>query len=336
MSNSNPHLTSSRQEKRYFCTLFDSGYLFKGVVMLTSLKRHCPEATVYVLCLDEMVSDILNTLHLEGCVCIPLPMVETEALLTAKHNRNVAEYCWTLSSCFTAWLIENRPEVDLITYLDADLMFFSSPEALFEEMRDASVGIMEHRFIPRLLHLESKGRFCVEWVSFRRDDQGLACLFKWRDQCLEWCYDRLEDGRMGDQKYLDSWPVEFPRTHIFQHLGAGVAPWNYSNYLHTFNGNREPCVGGATLIFFHFHQFQLIDDGTFYRMSPYYSLETPPPEHIYNAYEVAMRITVNAVQLIHPGFSSGLKSRATVYSRKWVQTLVPRVIKELLKKFIRY
>ena len=327
---------SVTQDRKYFCTLFDSGYLFKGAVMLTSLKEHCAGATVFVLCLDDLASETLKSLQIEGCICIPRSLVESDAVLAAKSNRNIAEYCWTLSSCFTAWIMDNRPEVDLITYLDADLMFFSSPQPLFDEMKDASIGIMEHRFIPRLQHLESKGRFCVEWVSFRRDVQGLACLTRWRDQCLEWCYDRLEDGRMGDQKYLDAWPQDYSRTRILQHIGAGVAPWNYSNYAYRLNADGGICVNETRLIFFHFHQFQLIDDGSFYRMSPYYAIEKPVPELIYEAYESEMRNVVRTVQAIFPGFSRGMKSRSQVNSRRWIQSYVPRSIKELMKKFVRY
>lgn len=304
--------------------------------MLTSLKNHCPDATVFVLCLDELASDILNTLQIEGCVCIPLSLVESSAVLAAKGNRNVAEYCWTLSSCFTAWLMDNRPEVDIITYLDADLMFFSSPEPLFDEMQEASIGIMEHRFTPRLQHLESKGRFCVEWVSFRRDAQGLACLYRWRDQSLEWCYDRLEDGRMGDQKYLDTWPQDYSRTRVLAHLGAGVAPWNYSNYTFGINSESQIHVGNVPLIFYHFHQFQLIDDGSFYRLAPYYSEEGPAPDLIYGPYELAMRNMVRRIQTLRPDFSRGMKSHAQVHSRRWIQTYLPRFAKEFLKKFIRY
>jgi hypothetical protein len=280
--------------------------------------------------------DILREMPIDGCICVPLSAVESAAVLAAKANRNIAEYCWTMSSCFTAWLMDRHPEIDLITYLDADLMFFSSPEPLFVEMESASIGIMEHRFIPRLQHLESKGRFCVEWVSFRRDEEGLACLNRWRDQCLEWCYDRLEDGRMGDQKYLDSWPHDFSRTCVLQHPGAGVAPWNYSNYVFKQDASGQIRVGHDPLIFYHFHQFQLIDDGSYYRLSPYYAEEAPEPELIYVAYESAMRDMVRSIQGQYPEFARGMKSHAQVNSRRWIQTYLPRSIKELLKKFIRY
>ena len=324
------------EPSRYFCTLFDSGYLFKGAAMLTSLKKYCPTATIYVLCLDDLVLEVLSDLHIDGCIFISIVEIETAALLEVKKTRNTAEYCWTLSSYFTAWLMENRADFDLITYIDADLMFFSSPEPLFNEMEGSSIAIIEHRFIPRLVHLESKGRFCVEWVSFRRDLQGLACLSRWREQCMEWCYDRLEDGRMGDQKYLDHWPNDYSRTHVLQNLGAGVAPWNYSNYNFFQDNFGNILVDDTPLIFFHFHQFQLIDDGSFYRLSAYYAEEAPAPELIYGAYESEMRCIVRTVQTRRPSFSRGIKSRTQVFSRRWVQAFVPRSVKELLKKFVRY
>ena len=320
----------------HFTTYFDKNYLSRGLVLIESLQKQTPEFELYVLCLDDLVLEVLSDLHIDGCIFISIVEIETAALLEVKKTRNTAEYCWTLSSYFTAWLMENRADFDLITYIDADLMFFSSPEPLFNEMEGSSIAIIEHRFIPRLVHLESKGRFCVEWVSFRRDLQGLACLSRWREQCMEWCYDRLEDGRMGDQKYLDHWPNDYSRTHVLQNLGAGVAPWNYSNYNFCQDNFGNILVDDTPLIFFHFHQFQLIDDGSFYRLSAYYAEEAPAPELIYGAYESEMRGIVRTVQTRRPSFSRGMKSRTQVFSRRWVQAFVPRSVKELLKKFVRY
>ena len=83
----------------HFCTLFDSGYLLKGLVMLRSLRHHCPDAHVHVLCMDEQTQSILTELELPHITCIPLASLEDEALLVAKRDRSIAEYCWTLSPC---------------------------------------------------------------------------------------------------------------------------------------------------------------------------------------------------------------------------------------------
>lgn len=321
---------------KYFCTLFDSNYLFKGAVMLRTLFANCRDAHVFVLCMDDQCRRIISALGFPGVTCISLHEIEDEKLLAAKRDRNVAEYCWTLSPCLPAWVMDRHPEVDMLTYVDADLMFYSPVQPLFDEIGRASIAIIEHRFTPRLKHLETNGRYCVEWVSFRRDEDGLACLRRWRDQCIEWCYARLEDGRMGDQKYLDEWPGRYSSVHVLAHPGAGLAPWNYPGYKIEKSDGGDIVVDGAPLIFYHFHQFQLLNDGGFDRLSAYYTREMAVPEEIYGRYENRLREVVAEVRGVVPGFSSGMKSTSYIKSRRWAHRFLPRHIKEILKRVVRY
>ncbi len=321
---------------RYFCTLFDSNYLLKGVAMLKSLALHCPGAHVHVLCMNQQTQDILTQLQLAHITCIPLSDVEDEALLEAKKDRGVAEYCWTLSPCLPSYVLKHNPHIEFITYLDADLMFYSSIQPLFDEIGDSSIAIIEHRFSPRLQDREVNGRFCVEWVSFRRDEEGMACLSRWREQCIEWCYYRLEEGRMGDQKYLDEWPGRYPSCHILQHPGAGIAPWNYSQYKFGRNAVGEITVDGSPLIFYHFHQFQMLENGKFDRLSTFYTSECAEPGEVYAAYERDLMIRLEEVSTISPGFKGGIKPAAAMKSRRLIQQFVPMWAKDIARRFIRY
>ncbi len=321
---------------RYFCTLFDSGYLIKGLAMIRSLERFCPGMRIHVLCMDEQTKVILEDLQMPFVQCVSLVEVETEALLKAKADRGVAEYCWTLSSGFTWHVMTNNTDIDLLTYVDADLMFYSDVQPLFDEIGDASIAIIEHRFTPRLKDREVNGRFCVEWVSFRRDEQGLACLTRWRDQCLDWCYYRLEDGKMGDQKYLDEWPERYSKCHILMHPGAGIAPWNYAQYRFGRNGQGGITVDGDALIFYHFHQFQLLDNGRFDRLSAFYTSECAEPEAIYEAYEMALSKCLVDVRVLVPEFRAGLKPGSVVRGRRFIQKYVPMWAKNLARHFLRY
>lgn len=321
---------------RYFCTLFDSNYLLKGVAMLQSLRRHCPDAHVHVLCMDEQTREMLAGLNLPNVVCIPLAAVEDEELLTVKPGRSIAEYCWTLSPCLPWYVLQKNPEIEAITYLDADLYFYSSLQPLFDEIGDASIAIIEHRYTPALKHLEINGRFCVEWVGFRRDEQGMACLERWREQCIEWCFYRFEEDRMGDQKYLDKWPAQYgAKVHILQHPGAGIAPWNYGQYQFAEDSASQIIVEDAPLIFYHFHQFQLLSNGGFDRLSKSYTAMCAEPARVYETYEQALSRVLREVRARWPEFSSGLKPALRVKSQRLVQYLVPRPLKQLLKKFIQ-
>lgn len=326
----------STVNSRVFCTLFDSGYLLKGLAMLKSLAANCKNAKIFVLCMDVKTQSILEELRLPFVCCIPLADIEDDALLAVKGGRGVAEYCWTLSPCLPWHVLQLHPEIEFITYLDADLYFYSSLDPLFEEIGNASVAIIEHRFSERLKDREVNGRFCVEWVSFRRDAEGMACLSRWRDQCIEWCYYRLEDGKMGDQKYLDEWPNLYPSCHILQHAGAGIAPWNYEQYKFDIASTGQITVKNSPLIFYHFHQFQLLDNGKYDRLSTFYTAHCQEPVAVYEAYERALESCLAEVRGIEPDFKAGLKPIGSVKGRRFIQRHVPMWAKEFARKFLRY
>src|SRR5205814_3398175 len=71
------------------------------------------------------------------------------------------------------------------------------------------------------------------------------------------CYDRLEDGKYGDQKYLDDWP-RARGVHVLEHPGAGLAPWNWMRYRIAFDGHTGT-VDGHPLVFFHFQGFKILN-----------------------------------------------------------------------------
>lgn len=238
----------------YFCTYFDQHYLTRGLALYRSLERHCAPFRLWVLCLDQTTFDVLTALELPGVVPIRLGGFEQgdDALLQAKQNRSLVEYYFTCTPSLVLYVFRHWPEVDSIAYLDADLWFFAAPSPVYEEVRDHSIGIIPHRFPPRLRVLEKHGIYNVGWLWFRRDTTALACLNWWRECCLEWCYDRVEPGRFADQKYLDDWPQRFDRVAVVQHKGANLAPWNLSNYRVRCEGSQV-LVDSDKLLFYHFH-----------------------------------------------------------------------------------
>jgi hypothetical protein len=319
-------------QQRYFCTLFDKNYLLKGVVMIRTLLRFCPHARVTVVCMDDEAYHLLGKLGLPGVELVRLAEVENDELLRIKPGRSIAEYCWTLTASVCWYVLETRPHIEMITYLDADLMFYSDVEPLFTEIGAKSVAIIEHRFMPRLAHLEGYGRFNVEWVSFRRNEVGLRCLKVWRDQCIEWCFARLEEGRLGDQKYLDSWPADYPgEVQILQHKGAGVAPWNFTNYQYSERGGAL-FADECPLIFYHFHQFQLLSNGGYSWMNSKYHGKDPMPTLVYKAYEKALEQELTRVRRADPQFQGGLRSPGMVLLRRVLQVALPIWLKNGVRR----
>lgn len=240
-----------------FCTLFDSHYLSRGLAMYNSLCRHCPKFHLYIFAFDDICYNFFQKYHFNNITAISLNEFEDEALLTAKSNRSLGEYCWTCTSSTILYVL-NHYNVESCTYIDADLFFFSSPQVLIDEIGNNSVMITEHRYTEKYNQTETSGKYCVQFVYFKNNIQARTVLEWWRESCIKWCYNRVENGKFGDQKYLDDWCTRFGGVYELQHLGGGVAPWNMQQYNFIKKRGKLYGIEGKTskhfkVVFFHFH-----------------------------------------------------------------------------------
>lgn len=247
---------------RHYCTYFDHRYLPRGMVMMDSIRKYDPAATFHILALDAKCAEVLADMNDAGIEVTTLAELEAADpdLLAIKPTRTLIEYYFTITPCFPRLILRNHPDLELISYVDADTCFFADPEIIFAEIGDASVAITPHRFSPDRAHLATFGLFNVGWITWRNDAEGLACLDTYRTECIDWCYDRSEDGRYADQKYLDRWPALYPSLKSLDHPGINAAPWNINNHQISDVGNIL-FIGDKRLLFWHYHGLRETPNG---------------------------------------------------------------------------
>jgi hypothetical protein len=243
---------------RAFCTLFASNYLVQGLVMMESVREWDRESEFVVLCMDDPCYETLGRLAVPGVFRLNFNELKDAALERACADRSLGETCWTCTPVVCEWVFSNRPSVEYVVYVDADLMFFDSPSRMADELGAGSVLIFEHRFPPeRATDATVVGRFCVEVIVFRNDRNGRECLEWWRERCLEWCYHRVEPGRMADQKYLDEWPKRFGGVVVAGKELATAAPWNFAGQTFARDIAGRLLSGGVRLLYLHFSKFRV-------------------------------------------------------------------------------
>jgi len=248
------------EEPLHYCTYLDVGYLYRGLALYHSLVRYSPPFLLWILCFDDASFRILTEMKIENLRPISLSEFEKSdtELIQAKQNRSRVEYYFTCSPCLPLFLFNTNPNVNLVTYVDADLFFYSSSTPIYQQLGNNSILIIEHRFPPHLRHFEaSVGTYNVGLLAFRRDEQAFKCLHWWRERCLEWCYDYCDNDRFADQKYLDAWPNLFQDVVVLRHKGANLGPWNLANYEIRAEEDRV-WIDGDALICFHFQGFKQI------------------------------------------------------------------------------
>lgn len=278
-----------QETMRVFVTLFNSRYMSRGLVMYESLCKALSNFKLYIVAFDDVAYRKLTELNLVNVIVIALGEFEDEALLQAKGTRNEREYCWTCSSKSILYVLEKYNETEC-TYIDADLYFYADPTCLIEEMgEDNAVLITEHRYSDYCNQAETSGKYCVQFVTVRNNDKGMRVLRWWTERCLEWCYARTEDGKFGDQMYLDKFTSMFEGVHELRHLGGGVAPWNVDQY--TFfreDGNvmlrRKGVEEKIPVIFFHFHEISFFDKDVVHLAPSFYKIPDTAITCLYKEY----------------------------------------------------
>lgn len=260
-------MATGMTQMQYHCTYFDRNYLVRGLALYESLNDVGATFTLWALCLDDESHQALTALAWPGLV--PVSVADLEAfdpeLASVRPTRSRIEYYFTLTPALPTYLLAQNPDVDVISYLDADLIFYANPSVILDELGAGSTIIIPHGFPEQLRHLEAYGKFNVGMVTFRNDERGRACLARWRQRCIEWCYDRAEDGRFADQGYLDDWPRVHEGVVILDRPGVGLGPWNFMRFDLDVT-HDPPLVDGKPLVYFHFHNFKgltgrIFDDG---------------------------------------------------------------------------
>ena len=248
-----------------FCTLFDRNYLPRALSLYRSLESVCGDFRLRAFCMDEATAPILRRLGLERLdVVTPEELAELDPDLAAVRGRAPPS-----SSCgrrrplcasprSRASLGWRRSRTSTPTSSSAPIPHRSSRRSAPTRWRSSRTGTPsrtgrirggERDLQRRVAHLHAGGA-------------GAEALRWWRERCLEWCKVVPEDGKFGDQTYLDDWPERFPGVHVIEHVGAGLAPWNVDDY----EVWRDPASGAVQvddvpLVFFHVHGLRLFRPG---------------------------------------------------------------------------
>lgn len=291
---------------RHFATYADRHYLPQLAALHRSMQRHCGPFQLHVLAWDTATRDWAERrpgIDVTECESWLPEALQRDAL--PGPTRSKAEHMWTVGPAFIAYVMGTTQQA--VTYVDADLMFFSSPEPVFAEIGRAPTAVVPHafaRYADRLpgptveSHSEAFGLYNNGFTYFADSEM----VEWWAEECRKWCYSRatrMPDGRVlfGDQRYLEemvsmpSWIEGDLRkkgsAYVIQHPGAAPGPW----CIHTRAIDvREGVIhfGGVPLVSFHYSQFKLVEGGGMVCSLPDYAINARQEAILYAPYARAL------------------------------------------------
>ena len=268
----------------HYVTYFDSLYLPQGLALHMSMQRHAGEYTLWILCVDDSAHNILENLDLPNVRLLQLSKLETEDLRAVRPTRSKGEYCWTLTPFTPRFVFEADANIERVTYLDADTWFRKSPAPILNEFIKSKAGVLitDHGYSPEYDQSALSGQYCVQFMIFDRE-KGEIVRRWWEERCIEWCFARFENGKFGDQKYLDDWPTRFEQiVHVLERQELTQAPWNATRYPY------------GQCVFYHFHGLRIGASRTIDFRSSY----KLPKVLIQNVYDLYVHDLVEAIKIL--------------------------------------
>jgi len=255
---------------RTFTTLFDVNYLDKVIALYESINKFLSDYRLYCLCLDDLAFNKIKEIN--DAKLIPLHIRDEfcdnkDFKILVKYNESVpaskpakkgkipgySDFHFALGSFFTHHIMEKElPEG--ILYIDSDIVFYVSPELIFDSVKNKSIGIIMHRHNKIGVGV---GGYNVGIVYFRNDEIGRKCLKWWRDVVMDKSNKWFPThGFCGDQKYLELFESMFGNVKVLDDDIGHAAPWNFRLYKYfddrtiiEWNGKIQP------LVFIHFSHF---------------------------------------------------------------------------------
>lgn len=286
-----------------YVTYFDKSYFPRGAAMIGSLLTHAPGARIVIWALDLETKRGLQDLYGDKIIALNPDFVDDHwpRLATPPTERNYWESLSMRKSCLMSSVMSEMMAADeLLFYVDADCLFYASPDHALTMMEGASIGISRHAFSPRHRWLVKNGVFNAGLMIIRNDKHGQTCMRDWADECFEWCHHKVEGYKLMNQGYLTRWPDRYQRVKSLDHAGLNLAPWNFEGRrLTKIDGAIQ--INGMPLIVYHFHGMKRLD-GAWANVSPLVDRDAHPElfEHIYDPH--IKQLTQDESRLAELGF----------------------------------
>jgi len=250
-----------------YVTLFNVRYLLQGIILIKSFLSKNNTDCFYILCLDDTTYNVLESYKFNRVILINKKTFESNNLIEIKKSRTFGEYCWTITPFSIKYIFQNNNIIDSVTYVDADIIFLRNTKLLYQNFFELHKNVLltYHGYDPSYDASEHSGKYCVQFLTFKKDNNGI--LENWAKQCLDWCYNRYEDGKFGDQMYLNDWEeVYFEDVSTISNYNFLLAPWNANRFPYS-----EACL-------YHFHSLKIymwnnkfiFDIGLYYIPDPCY------------------------------------------------------------------
>lgn len=220
---------------------FSEKYASRAALLGRSLKPFLNGGQIHAMVADQVANEIAVR---EGFTAYHMEKILQSRDFYDWDKKTFAEKLFTLGPTFTFDVIAGLPEGRRVLYLNSDIFFLRDPHVLWADQEGWDVKLFPHNysFINRI-RLKKFGEFNAGAIAITKSEESLKVIEKWANECASWCFDRAENGKYADQKYLEDFELWSSKVSKAKSKTMNLASWVSAPK----DGDFLNCI------FYHFH-----------------------------------------------------------------------------------
>ncbi len=245
-------------------TICSANYLAHARSLGDSVREHNP-GFHFVIGLVDRMPEGLDAGYLEPFEVIPVEHLNLRQLDQMVRKYNIVELSTALKPFYMDFLYERDQMVDVVIYLDPDILVCGSFASLLDKLKNYNIVVTPHSCTyddtAVNIHYEKimlwAGVYNLGFLATSRSDETAAFLKWWQIRLQDHCFYRPGvAGSFLDQLWMGLVPLYFRRVYVETDPGYNMCYWNhFERRLSLRNGNYL-VNDHHDLIFFHFSGYK--------------------------------------------------------------------------------
>jgi hypothetical protein len=245
-------------------TICSANYLAHARTLGDSLRDHNP-AFHFVIGLVDRMPDGLDAGYLEPFEVIPVEHLNLPQLGEMVKKYNVVELSTAVKPFYMDFLYERDQKVDVVIYLDPDILVCGSFATLLDKLKTYSIVVTPHSCTyddtAVNIHYEKvmlwAGVYNLGFLATSRSDETAAFLKWWQIRLQDHCFYRPGvAGSFLDQLWMGLVPLYFRRVYVETDPGYNMCYWNHFERRLSSRNGKYLVNDHHDLIFFHFSAYK--------------------------------------------------------------------------------
>ena len=220
---------------------FSNKYASRAALLGRSLRPFLNGGHVHAMVTDSIAKEVALG---ENFIVYPMEQIREKRNFLDWDKKTFSEKLFTIGPTFILHVLQSLPEGRRVLYLNSDIFFLRDPHEIWPVPKVWDVKLFPHNYsLINKIRLKKFGELNAGAMAITKSEESLKVIANWANECASWCFDRTENGKYADQKYLEDFERWSSKVSKAKSKTLNLASWVSAPK----DSDFQNCV------FYHFH-----------------------------------------------------------------------------------